>query len=67
LVGGGCSKFKIFFLLSAAFISYRRRRLVNFENFRYLGGDGYVFFEQIGGDGGSADRLTPLIIVHFGI
>jgi hypothetical protein len=50
---------------AAAFISYRR--LVNFENFRYLGGDGCVFFEQIGGDGGSADRLTPLIIVHFGI
>jgi hypothetical protein len=39
----------------------RRRRLGNFENFRYLGGDGCVFFEKIGGDGGSADRLTPLV------
>jgi hypothetical protein len=33
---------------AAAFISYRRRRLGNVQNFRYLGGDG------------SADRLTPL-------
>jgi len=35
----------------------RRRLLGNFENFLYLGSDGCVFFEKIGG---SADRLTPL-------
>jgi hypothetical protein len=43
---------------AAVFISYRRRRLCLF----LIGGDGCIFFEKIGrGDGGSADRLTPLV------
>jgi hypothetical protein len=40
---------------------FRRRQLGNFENFRHLGGADCVFFEKIGGDGGSADRLTSLL------
>jgi hypothetical protein len=57
---GNFKKFHCVGGAAAALISYRRRRLGNFQNFRHLGGGGCVFFEKIGGDGGSANRLTPL-------
>jgi len=37
----------------------------NSKNFLRLSGDGYIFLGEIGGAGGSADRLTPLYICNL--
>jgi hypothetical protein len=46
------------------FQNKRRWRLRNFQNFRYFGGDGCIFFEKIVG-GGLADRLLPLNVTEI--
>jgi hypothetical protein len=40
----------------------RRRRLRNFKNFPRPGGSGCIFLRKIDSAGGSADRLTPLVV-----
>jgi hypothetical protein len=50
---------------AAVFISYQRRLLGNFKNFPRLGGGDCIFLGKIGGGGGLADRLTPLVMFTF--
>jgi hypothetical protein len=41
----------------------QQQRLENLSKFSVIGGNGWIFFEKIGG-GGSAARLTPLVTMH---